>query len=102
MQGRRQLLEPVAPESAPAAAQTKNTSGAWIEERIGAKAGSSDDVEIWLYSRDRTLILLRKVRGLARGYCFHVSRSSPKARRTSSLRFAGHAIEYLPIVAQRK
>jgi hypothetical protein len=30
------------------------------------KAGSSDDVEIGLYSLDRNLILLRQVRGLAR------------------------------------
>jgi hypothetical protein len=29
------------------------------------KAGSSDDVEIGLYSLDRNLILLRQVRGLA-------------------------------------
>jgi hypothetical protein len=88
MQGRRQLLEPVAPEkSADRRPDEKHERRMGRIERIGAKAGSSDDVEIGLYSRDRPSILLRKVRGLARGYCFHASQSSPKAWRTSSIRF---------------
>jgi hypothetical protein len=46
-----------------------------------SKAASSDGVEIGLYSRDRTLSLLRQVRGLAQ-LLLPRWRSSPKAQRT--------------------